>query len=145
MSVGAGDYGRARRIAWTGAAISAGFTALVGLTAAASPTLWIGLFSRRPEIVETGSLYLRIVGPSYVANGLIFALNFAAQGSGRMLWPFLAGGVRLLIAAGGGWVAVAAFGCSPAVLFAIVASASVVAALVFVAADLSGSIWRRNT
>ena len=58
-----------------------------------------------------------------------------------MAWPFIAASARLLIAAGGGWVAVAAFGCPPAVVFGIVAAASVIAALVFVAAALTGSIW----
>jgi len=140
-NVGAGALDRARRIAWIGAAISAAFAEFIGLTVALFPALWIGLFSRRPDIMETGSLYLRVVGPTYAANGLIFVLGFAAQGSGRMAWPFLAAGARLAIAAGGAWLAVAAFGAPPAVAFAIVAAASVAAALVFVAADLSGSIW----
>lgn len=141
-NVGAGALVRARRIAWIGTAIGASFTELLGLAVALFPTLWIGLFSRRPEIMETGSLYLRVVGPTYAANGLIFTLGFAAQGSGRMAWPFVAGGVRLMIAAGGGWVAVAAFGRPPGVVFAIVAAASVIAPLMFIAADLSGAIWR---
>ena len=134
-NVGAADYARARRVAWIGAAISAAFTGLLGLVVALFPTLWMGLFTRQPAIVETGSLYLRIVGPTYAANGLIFALNFAAQGRGRMALPFLAASVRILIAAGGGWIAVSIFGCPPPVLFAIVGIASVVAALIFVAAD----------
>ncbi len=141
-NVGAGQHVRARRIAWIGAAISASFTELLGLTVALFPALWIGLFTRRPEIVETADLYLRVVGPTYAANGLIFALSFAAQGSGRMAWPLFASGARLIIAAGGGWTAVSAFDCPPIVVFAIVASASTIAAIIFVAADLSGSIWR---
>jgi len=140
-NVGAGQRVRARRIAWIGAAISASFTELIGIAVALFPALWIGLFSRRPDIVETGSLYLRVVGPTYAANGLIFVLGFAAQGSGRMAWPLLAASARLIIAAGGGWVAVALFGRPPAIVFAIVAAASLAAALIFVAADLSGSIW----
>ncbi len=140
-NVGAGALVRARRIAWIGAAISAAFTGLLGVTVALFPALWVGLFSRQPAILETGGLYLRIVGPTYAANGLIFALSFAAQGRGRMAWPFVAASTRLLIAAGGGWVAVSFFDCPPAILFAIVAAASVVAALIFVTADLSGSMW----
>ena len=140
-NVGAGQHVRARRVAWIGAAISASFTELLGLVVALFPALWIGLFTHRPEIMDTGSLYLRVVGPTYAANGLVFALSFAAQGSGRMAWPLLAGAARLMIAAGGGWIAVTAFHCPPAVVFAIVATASVIAALVFVAADLSGAIW----
>jgi Na+-driven multidrug efflux pump len=141
-NAGAGDFARARRAAWIGAAISAGFTGLLGLVVAAFPALWIGLFSRRPEIMETGSLYLRIVGPTYAANGVIFALNFAAQGRGRMAWPLLAATLRLAIAAGGGWIAVWVFGAPPGALFAIVAASWVAATLVFVAADLSGALWR---
>jgi Na+-driven multidrug efflux pump len=121
-NVGAGEFPRARRAAWIGAAISAVFTGLLGLVVAVFPTLWIGLFSHRAEIMETGSLYLRLVGPTYAANGLIFALSFAAQGRGRMMWPFLAASTRLVVAAGGGWIAVWVFNCAPEVLFAIVAA-----------------------
>jgi len=143
-NVGAGDIIRARRAAWIGAAISAAFTGLLGLIVAVFPALWIGLFSHKPEIMETGSLYLRVVGPTYAANGLIFALSFAAQGRGLMGWPFLAASVRLVVAAGGGWIAVAMFGCSAEVLFAIVAAASIISALMFVVADVSGALWGRR-
>jgi hypothetical protein len=33
------------------------------------------------------------------------ALYFASQGAGRLLWPLLANLTRLVIAAGGGWLA----------------------------------------
>jgi hypothetical protein len=33
------------------------------------------------------------------------ALYFASQGAGRLLWPLLANLTRLVIAAGGGWIA----------------------------------------
>ncbi len=140
-NVGAGSFARARRVAWLGAAISAAFTGLLGLAVALFPALWIGLFSRQPAIVDMGNLYLRIVGPTYAANGLIFALSFAAQGRGRMGWPLVAATLRLVIAAGGGWIAVSVFDCPPTVLFATVAAASVIAALIFVTADLCGSMW----
>lgn len=143
-NVGAGALARARRVAWLGAAISAAFTGLLGLAVALFPALWIGLFSRQPAIVDMGNLYLRIVGPTYAANGLIFALSFAAQGGGRMMWPFVAASIRLLIAAGGGWIAVSVFDCPPAVLFAIGAAASVIAGLIFVTADLCGSMWAHS-
>jgi putative MATE family efflux protein len=140
-NVGAGAFARARRIAWIGAGLSAAFAGALGLVAALAPALWIGLFTREPAIMETGSLYLRIVGPTYAANGLIFILGFAAQGSGRMAWPFAIAAFRLLVAAGGGWIVVSAFAAPPALLFAVVASAQIAAALIFVAADRSGSMW----
>ncbi len=140
-NIGAGDVARAKKIAWFGTGITIAFTETVGLLVALAPWLWIGLFSHDGAVLETGSLYFRIVAPFYAANGVIFALGFAAQGSGRMGWIFLAGAVRLLVAAGGGWLAVAVFGFSEAALFALVASALVAAAALCVAAALSGTIW----
>ena len=46
-------------------------------------------------MLETGAAYLRIVGPAYGFFGLGLSLYFASQGAGRLLWPLLAGLVRL--------------------------------------------------
>ncbi|KAB0571142.1 MATE family efflux transporter, partial [Helicobacter pullorum NCTC 12824] len=73
--------------------------------------------------------------------GVIFALSFAAQGTGRMGWIFCAGAIRLVIAAGGGWLAVSAFGVTTTGLFAIVALALVVAAATCAAAAYFGGMW----
>jgi len=48
---------------------------------------------------------LRIVGPAYGFFGLGLSLYFASQGAGRLIWPLMAGLARLLVAIGGGWVA----------------------------------------
>jgi putative MATE family efflux protein len=140
-SVGAGYIDRAKKIAWLGTAVSVAFTETAGLLVALFPWLWIGLFSHDSTILDTGSLYFHIVAPVYAANGMIFALGFAAQGAGRVGWIFLAGAIRLVIAVGGGWVAVTAFGFSQAGLFALVAAALIVAAAICAAAALSGAIW----
>jgi hypothetical protein len=50
------------------------------------------------------------------------------------LWPFLAGTLRLLIAAVLGWVAVTRFNVSLSVLFALLAGSSIAYALVSAAA-----------
>jgi Na+-driven multidrug efflux pump len=100
-NIGAGHIGRAKKIAWLGTAISVMFTETVGLLVALFPWLWTGMFSLNAAVLGTGSLYLRIVAPVYAANSMIFALSFAAQGGGRMGWVFIAGAVRLVIAAGG--------------------------------------------
>jgi Na+-driven multidrug efflux pump len=55
-------------------------------------------------MLASGSAYLRAVGPFYGFYGLGFALYFASQGAGRLLWPLLAGLIRLLVATGG-WLA----------------------------------------
>ncbi len=102
-NVGALQAERARRVAWTGAAMAAGVTEAIGLTAAAFPRAWLGLFSTDPEVLRAGAAYLGIVGPTYGFFGLGLALYFASQGAGRLLWPLLAGVVRLAVATGGGW------------------------------------------
>ena len=101
-NIGAGNRDRARRAAWIGAGIAFVLTEIVGLAAAIAPGAWIGLFGSDPGMIEAGSLYLRIVGPFYGFFGLGMALYFASQGAGRLLWPLLAGALRLVLAVGGG-------------------------------------------
>jgi Na+-driven multidrug efflux pump len=103
-NVGAGRGAHAKRIAWTGTALAAGISLVIGLT------VWIRLFSDDPAVLETGSLYLRVVAPFYVLFGAGMALYFASQGAGRMGLPVLAGTVRLafVVVAGALVVALAA-------------------------------------
>jgi putative MATE family efflux protein len=108
VAVGAGDYRRARRIAWTGAIAAAVMTGAIGLFGALFPAAWIGLFSQDAAVHAAGRSYLTHVAPSYVLFGLGMALNFASQGAARMLPPFLAGLGRLVVATGGGYLAVRA-------------------------------------
>ncbi len=141
-NMGAGNLERAHRIAWLGTFIGAGFTEAIGMFAAFFPALWIGLFSHDPGVLEAGSAYLRTVAPIYGAIGVTFVLSFASQGGGRPIWPFFGGTARLIVAAGLGWLAVAELGVGMSTLFLIVASSSVVSALICVAATLSGATWR---
>jgi putative MATE family efflux protein len=141
-NIGAGNLERARRIAWIGTFVGVGFTETIGIFAALFPALWIGLFSRDPAVIETGSTYLRIVAPIYGAIGITFILSFASQGGGRPIWPFLGGTARLLIGAGLGWLAVAKFNSGMPTLFLVIAASSVVSALICTGATLSGAIWR---
>jgi putative MATE family efflux protein len=104
-NIGAGRPDRALRVAWIGAAIAAGICEIIGLGAAAAPRAWLSLFDTTPAMIEAGSRYLHAVGPVYGLFGLGMALYFASQGAGRLLWPFLANMARLVIAAGGGWLA----------------------------------------
>lgn len=104
-NIGAGQRERARRAAWIGAGIAVAITETIGLTAAAVPHAWLTLFGTDPAMLDAGSRYLHTVGPLYGLFGLGMALYFAAQGAGRLLWPLLANVTRLVIAAGGGWMA----------------------------------------
>ena len=104
-NIGAHRPDRALRVAWIGAAIAAALCELIGLGAAAAPSVWLTLFDSAPDMIDAGSRYLRAVGPVYGLFGLGMALYFASQGAGRLLWPFLANLTRLVIATGGGYLA----------------------------------------
>ena len=104
-NIGAGQRDRALRIAFVGAAIAFAITEAIGIAAALWPTAWPALFSSDPRVIEAGSRYLRMVGPAYGFFGLGLALYFASQGAGRLFWPLSAGFLRMLVAIGGGWLA----------------------------------------
>ncbi|MCP3105503.1 MATE family efflux transporter [Myxococcus sp. K15C18031901] len=142
VSAGAGDVERARRVAWAGAWLGFAVTEVIGLAAALFPLGWVQLFSEEPAVLAPGVTYLRIVAPLYGLLGLGFVLGFAAQGMARVLWPFLAGTARLVIAAGFGWLAVARFGAPLPTLFMFVAGGLAAYGLITVAAIRAGAIFR---
>jgi len=107
INIGAGQGARAKRIAWTGTAIAASVSLAIGLFVALFPWAWVGLFSHDANVLETGSRYLRIVGPFYPFLATGVALYFASQGAGRMAMPVIAGTLRLGLALAGGLGAVA--------------------------------------
>jgi Na+-driven multidrug efflux pump len=111
----------------------------VGIAAAIWPTAWLGLFGSDPLMIETGSAYLRIVGPAYGFFGLGLSLYFASQGAGRLMWPLVSGLVRLIIAIGGGWIALRLTG-SLTWLFAALTVALVAYGVMLTSAVASG-VW----
>jgi Na+-driven multidrug efflux pump len=141
-SIGAGDRKRALHVAWTGAAIAFCLTEAIGLAAAFYPTGFLSLFGSDPQMLATGSQYLHIVGPVYGFFGGGLALYFASQGAGRVGWAMMVAVLRVVIAAGGGWLAVKYFGGS-AGLFVVIAAALVVYGLANVAA-VAGGAWFPN-
>jgi Na+-driven multidrug efflux pump len=117
-------------------------TGTIGLLVAIFPTAWLNLFSHDTEVVSEGMAYLRIVAPAYAALGFGFVSSFAVQGTGRAMGPLISSVVRILIAAGGGWIAVASFGAGMAGLATMVAVALVAYAAICVLIMLSRSTWR---
>jgi putative MATE family efflux protein len=105
MHIGAGRAERAKRIAWIGAAFAASISLTIGLIVALFPLAWVGLFSEDPAVLDSGARYLRTVAPFYPFLGAGIALYFASQGAGRVLWPVLAGTVRLAAVVAGGAIA----------------------------------------
>lgn len=130
LNVGAGQLARARRVAWTGAAIAFGVTESIGMAAALFPKAWLGLFTQDPEVLALGTLYLHRMGPAYGAIGLTMALYFAGQGMKRVMWPVLAGTVRMGVAAVLGWWVVVHFGAGLSTLFTVVAAGAVTGAAI---------------
>jgi putative MATE family efflux protein len=138
-NIGAGRRERALRIAWIGAAIAFVLTEAIGLIAAAFPAAWLSLFDRDPAMLAAGTAYLRAVGPFYGFFGLGMALYFASQGAGRLLWPLLAGIIRLVLAVGGGWLMLRWSGNLSGVFLAL--GAALAAYGVIIAAAVKAGAW----
>lgn len=140
-NVGAGRLARAERIAWVGAGLAAGVTTAIGLAGAIAPWLWMGLFTTDASVLAAGGIYLRIVGPFYGFFGLGLALYFASQGAGRLLWPLVAGFLRMTVAVVGGYVVTRSLGLDLPALFAVMALALVCFGATTALAVRSGA-WR---
>jgi putative MATE family efflux protein len=100
-NVAAGHIERARRIAFTGAALAFVAAETIGLAAASFPATWLRLFGSDPAMIDIGSSYLRIAGPAYGFFAFGMVLYFASQGAGRLGKPFAVTMVRTAIAIGG--------------------------------------------
>ncbi|HTE14623.1 MAG TPA: MATE family efflux transporter, partial [Burkholderiales bacterium] len=139
--IGAGDVTRARRIAWSGAALAASVTGSVGIIVALWPGVWARLFSSDAAVLAAAYTYLRIAGWCYAFFGAGIALYFASQGAGKMLWPVLAGSARFLIAVIGGFVVLRYFNSTLTGLFAVIGFAMITYGAATVAAVKWG-VWK---
>src|SRR5437867_13149985 len=122
--------------------ISAGATGLIGIAAALAPAGWIRLFSDSTEVIRVGVDYLHRAAPFYACYGFGMALYFAGQGAGSVLWPFIAGCLRLAVVTIGGrdWVRVLHGPLEG--LFWIIAARLVLFGVVKVVGFATGLIWR---
>ena len=142
-NIGAGQKQRALRIALIGGAIAFAISEIIGVIAAFWPHAWLALFSPDPAVIETGSAYLRIVGPVYGFFGLGMALYFASQGAARLLWPLISGTLRVIVAIGTGWLMLRLTG-SLNWLFAALALGLIVYGVVLTTAITQGAWFRRS-
>lgn len=141
---GAGQFARARRIAWTGGLAVGAFTGLVGITASIWPDLWLSHFTADDAAVAVGRNYLAIVGPFYGFFGMGMALYFASQGTGNMKWPFTAGTLRLTVAAGGAAIVAANHAGDPNLMFVCI-SAGLFCFGGLIAWSLFSRVWNPDT
>ena len=122
MAIGAKNVARAYRVAWTGGLLAGALVGVIGIAVAIAPWLWSNMFSADESVRASADLYLRIAGPAFAFFGLGHGLYFAAQGSGKILGPVMAGTLRFAIIALGGWLL--AINNAPAwAMFALVGAA----------------------
>jgi len=138
-NIGAGQRARALRIAWIGGALAFGMTEAIGLAAAIWPEAWLRLFGNDPAMLATGAAYLRAVGPAYGFFGLGLSLYFSSQGAGRLAWPLLAGLLRVVVAVGGGWLALRLTGSLSGLFLALALGLALYGATL--AAAIRGGAW----
>ena len=126
----------------TGAALAFVACEAIGVGAAIWPSAWLGLFGDDPLMIATGAGYLRFVGPTYGFFGLGLALYFASQGAGKLAWPLIGGFARLVIAVGGGWLALATTGSVTMVFVMLAVALAAYGAIVGIA--VKSGVWFRN-
>jgi putative MATE family efflux protein len=143
-NIGAGNFSRASRIAWTAAALAAGVTGCIGLFGVMAPGTWIGLFTEDPDVLSLAANYLVIVGLAYPFLGLGLTLASAFQAAGRPLWPLLGITGRALVVAIGGWIVVHLAGTSISHL-ALVAAGGLIVYGVSLAVAFHAGVWRATT
>ncbi|HEY3064326.1 MAG TPA: MATE family efflux transporter [Methylomirabilota bacterium] len=136
-NMGAAQVARAEKVAWTGALVAGSTTGVIGFVAAIFPEAWLTLFTHDPGAIEVGAHYLRIVGPTYGFFGLGLALYFASQGAQRMVWPLVAGFLRLALAVVGAWSARRWLGTGPEGIFVAIA-------LSFTLFGVTLAVWLRR-
>ena len=104
MAVGAGMVTRARRVAWTAATMGLVLLTVLGGVVTLVPELWSRLFTQDAEVISSASLYFLWAGPCYGLFGMGLVLYFSSMGAGKVGGPVLAGTVRLVLVAVGGWL-----------------------------------------
>jgi putative MATE family efflux protein len=105
-SIGAGQIGRAARIAWTAAGLAAAVTGSIGVLAVTWPGAWVAVFNTDRAVSIVAASYLCVVGVTYPLLGLGMTLSSAFQTAGRPFWPLIAITSRALVVGAGGWIVV---------------------------------------
>lgn len=101
-AIGAGDVARARRVAWTAAALGGASLALIAVVAIVWPDLWARLLVSDGAVLEAARAYLGVGPLGFPFLGVSLCLYFASQGAGRIMGPVLAQTLRLAITIVGG-------------------------------------------
>ncbi len=140
---GARQIARAHHVAWTAAAFSALLAGSIGAVAALFPGLWANLFTTDETVRAACRACLQTVAPFYAFFGVATCLFFASQGAGRVLWPVIAGLVRVVIIVGGSIILAGNTGAQPNDYFIVIAIGMIAHALVTATAIRLGA-WTQG-
>ena len=143
-NIGAKNIIRAETVGIYGGTSAGVVSIFIGLLLALFPDAWIQFFTDDVKAFEVTKLYIQIVGPFYIFQGIGLSLYFASQGANAMKWPTIATIVRFLIASIGGGISVHWLGSGVGSVFI----ASAIAMMVFgtmIFVSIKKGAWRVNT
>ncbi|HZR81095.1 MAG TPA: MATE family efflux transporter [Candidatus Binatia bacterium] len=133
LATGAGRPERAASYVRSAAALIVSLLAVAAAILWWRPSLWIGLFSSDPGIHEVGSLYFRIIGPTYPFVGLSMVLAFAFQGLGRPTAPLAVMAIRVPVVLAAALACTRWLGLEERAVFATIAAGNVFSTAVLAA------------
>ena len=143
-NIGAKNIIRAETVGIYGGTSAGVVSIFIGLILALFPDAWIQFFTDDVKAFEVTKLYIQIVGPFYIFQGIGLSLYFASQGANAMKWPTIATISRFLIASIGGGVSVHWLGYGIGSVFI----ASAIAMMIFgtmIFVSIKKGAWRVNT
>ena len=143
-NIGAKNIIRAETVGIYGGTSAGVVSIFIGLILALFPDAWIQFFTDDVKAFEVTKLYIQIVGPFYIFQGIGLSLYFASQGANAMKWPTIATIARFLIASIGGGISVHWLGYGIGSVFI----ASAIAMMIFgtmIFVSIKKGAWRVNT
>ena len=143
-NIGAKNIIRAETVGIYGGTSAGVVSIFIGLILALFPDAWIQFFTDDVKAFEVTKLYIQIVGPFYIFQGIGLSLYFASQGANAMKWPTIATIARFLIASIGGGISVHWLGYGVGSVFI----ASAIAMMIFgtmIFVSIKKGAWRVNT
>ena len=103
LNVGAGDWIKVRRLAWTGAGLGFAVSATVGLVMWIFPAATMRFFTDDEGAITAGVHYLHWSAWAYGFWGLGVGMTFSCQGARRPITSLVASFIRFVFVAIGGW------------------------------------------
>jgi putative MATE family efflux protein len=130
ISVGAGLVGHARRVTLVSCALAAGVFEMLGLCVAVSGG-WISrLFTNAPNVIAASKGYFQAIGLVYGFMAASVILFSAYQGWGKALPPLMVSTLRVALVLCGGWLLMQEADARLDWLYALIAAATVLGALI---------------